>query len=190
MNDKIRQNERGMPENNGRKRTAKECAYLAVFVALTIGAQLAFSAIPGIEVVTVLFVAYSFVFGARRGMLAAMAFSLLRQFVFGFFVNVLVLYLLYYNLLAFVFGMLGRGGKTNVCALILLTALACVFTVFFTLTDNLLTAFWYGLSGNAARVYFSASIPVMVSQTVCTAVTVGVLFLPLQRVFSTIKKGM
>ena len=190
MNDKIRQNGRGISENNRRKKTAKECAYLAVFVALTISAQLALSAIPGIEIVTVLFVSYSFVFGTRRGALAATAFSLLRQLVFGFFVNVLVLYLLYYNLLAFVFGGLGRRGKLSLPALILLAVTACLFTVFFTLTDNFLTAFWYGLSGNAARVYFSASIPVMISQTVCTAVTVGVLFLPLQRVFSTIKKGM
>ena len=64
-------------------RSAKECAYLAVFVALLIGSQLPFAALPGVEIVTLLFVTYAFVFGICRGMLAATAFSLLRQFVFS-----------------------------------------------------------------------------------------------------------
>ena len=56
-------------------RAAKECAYLAVFVALLIAAQFVFSFLPGVEIVTVLFVGYAFVFGVKRGMLAATAFS-------------------------------------------------------------------------------------------------------------------
>ena len=90
------------------KNTAKELAQLAVFVALVIAAQFALSFIPGIEVVTLLFVSYAFAFGIRRGMLAVTAFSVLRQLLFGFFPNVLVLYLLYYNALAALFGFLGK----------------------------------------------------------------------------------
>ena len=55
--------------------SAKELAYSAVFVALLIGGQLAFSVLPGVEIVTVLYVAYAYVFGIRRGMVAATAFS-------------------------------------------------------------------------------------------------------------------
>ena len=52
---------KGRNGNNRRLLTAgKECAYLAVFVALTITAQLCFAAIAGVEVVTLLFVAFSF----------------------------------------------------------------------------------------------------------------------------------
>ena len=65
--------------NNVAVRSAKECAYLALFVALQIAAQLLFSALPGVEIVTLLFISYSFVFGVRRGTLAATAFALLRQ---------------------------------------------------------------------------------------------------------------
>ena len=74
-------------------RSGKECAYLAVFVALVIAAQLLLASIPGVEVVTLLLVTYSFVFGVRRGMIAATAFSLLRMLVFGFSPTVLILYL-------------------------------------------------------------------------------------------------
>ena len=76
-------------------RSAKELAYLSLFVALTISVQWALTALPGVELVTVLFVSYAFAFGKGRGMVAATAFSLLRQLVFGLYPNVLVLYLAY-----------------------------------------------------------------------------------------------
>ena len=50
--------------------SAKECAYLAVFVSLVIAIQLILSVLPGIELVTVLFVSFSFVMGGKRGVIA------------------------------------------------------------------------------------------------------------------------
>lgn len=171
-------------------RSAKECAYLAVFVALLIGAQLPLAAIPGVEIVTLLFISYSFVFGICRGMLAATAFSMLRQFVFSFSPTVLVLYLVYYNFLSAVFGGFGHIVKRPLVCLWWLTAAACVCTVCFTLFDNLLTPWWLGFSDRARRAYFYASLSFMIPQVICTAVTVGLLFYPLQRVFRQIKKGL
>lgn len=167
--------------------TGKEIAFIAVFVALTIGAQFALSALPGVEIVTLLFVSYSFTFGVKRGMLAATAFSLIRQLVFGFYANVLVLYLLYYNVLAAVFGLLGYHGKAErrwLAACIL----SCVCTVGFSLLDFFLTAFIGGYSEKAKEIYFTASLPVMITQAVCAVVTVGVLFVPLCKIFSFAKK--
>ena len=166
-----------------RQNLGKDCAYIGVFVALTITAQLCLSFLPGIEVVTVLFVTFSFAFGCRRGMAAATAFSLLRQLVFGVSTTVLVLYLIYYNLLALLFGFLGRWQKVTLPKLILFTALACVCTVCFTMLDNLITPLWYGFSRRAWKIYFYASLPTMVSQVICTAVSVSILFYPLVRNF-------
>ena len=56
-------------------RSAKEVAFPSVFVALTIGAQAVFAAVPGVELVTVLFVCYAFSFGAA-------GLSLRRRFRF------------------------------------------------------------------------------------------------------------
>ncbi len=183
-----------MKEKNRTKnkavRAGKECAYIAVFVALLIGSQLALSVLPGVETVTVLFLSYAFVFGVRRGMLAATAFSLLRQLIFGFFPTVLVLYLLYYNFLTFLFGWIGKRWRATYATLWLYILLACLCTVIFTLLDDTLTPLWYGYTSSAAKAYFVASLPVLVAQLVCTAVTVGTLFIPLRRAFLTVKKGL
>ena len=174
-------------KNKKRKgRSARECAFLAVFVALLIATQTAFSAIPGVELVTVLFASFSFVFGAKKGMLSATAFSFLRQFIFGFFPKVLILYLIYFNLLTFAFGVLGENRKTKGAGLGIIVFTACLGTVLFTLFDNILTPIWYGYSAQATKLYFYASLPVVIPQVVCTAVSVGVLFVPLKKVFERI----
>ena len=171
MNDKKRQN------------LGKDCTYVAVFVALTIAAQLCLSFLPGVEVVTVLFVAFSFAFGCRMGLMAATVFSLLRQFLFGFFPTVLILYLIYYNLIALLFGFLGKWKGLSLKKIVALTALSCVCTVCFTLLDNIITPLWYGYSGKVFRLYFMASLSVMAPQVICTAISVGVLFFPLVKIF-------
>ena len=88
--------------------TAKDIAYISVMTALLIGGQFALSFTYGLEIVTVLLLCFSYVFGVRRGMLTATAFSLLRCFVFGFYPTVLMLYLIYYNLFALLCGLCGR----------------------------------------------------------------------------------
>ncbi len=187
MNDEIRQK----PTTEKRKkrvvRSAKECAYLAAFVALVIAAQLALSAIPSVEIITVLFVSYAFVMGARRGMIAATAFALLRQLTFGFFPTVLILYLVYYNLLTLCFGLFGKKIQTKPKNLPWLVLIACACTVCFTMIDNVLTPLWYGYSAQAAKAYFIASLPFMLPQVVCTAVTVSCLFFPLTKAFTLVK---
>ena len=181
------------------KNTAKECAYLAVFVALVIAAQLTFAAVAGVEFVTVLFVTYAFVFGWKRGMAAATVFSVLRQLLFGFYPTVFVLYIVYYNFLTLLFGFLGAklgkklGGKIDkktIGILCILVCAACIATVCFTLFDNILTPLWYGWTPRARKAYFYASLPVLFPQVICTAVSVSVLFLPLRVAFSYIKRGL
>lgn len=186
MNDEFRQ-------NTTKKRVvkaSKECAYLAVFVALVIAVQLCFAFLPGVEAVTLLFVAYAFAFGIKRGMLAATCFSLLRQLLFGFFPVVLVLYLVYFNLLSVVFGFLGKRVDKPSRSLWRLTAVACLCTVGFTLFDNILTPLWYRYTSEAARAYFFASLPVLLPQVICTAATVACLFLPLEKIFRMAKKRL
>ena len=181
--------------NRGKKRrfalrSGKECAYLAVFVALVIAAQLLLAAVPGVEVVTLLFVGYAFVFGVRRGMIAATAFSLLRMLVFGFSPTVLLLYLVYFNGLTALFGGLGRVVKKPLRSLWWLVLVACVCTALFSVIDAILTPLWYAFSPRATQAYITATLPFMIPQIICTAVSVGVLFIPLQKAFSFIKKGL
>ena len=172
------------------KNTAKECAFLAVFVAMVFAAQLALSFLPGVELVTLLFVCYAFVMGWKRGVFAATVFSLLRQMLFGFFPNVLALYLIYYNLLALSFGLLGKKIKNPVKNLPIIVGAACVGTICFTLIDDIITPLWGAYTVKATQAYFYASLTVVIPQVICTAVSVSCLFLPLWKVFKGARKKL
>ena len=169
------------------RRAGKDAAYIGVFVALLIASQLLLSAVPGVEVVTVLFITFSFAFGVKMGMASATVFSLLRQFVFGFYPTALALYLVYFNGLTALFGWLGRKLEGNAKTLLFVTVSACLCTAVFTMLDNVITPLWYGYSLRVMKLYFLSSLSVMIPQIVCTAVSVSLLFLPLTAVFKRIK---
>ena len=162
--------------------SAKEVARTAVFTAMVIGAQYALSAIPFVEVVTLLFAVYSYVFGGLRGAVAAVAFALLRQLLFGFFPVVLVLYLVYFPLLCLAFGALRKTKLSGWKLLAVATSVAVVCTIGFTLLDSLLTPLYYSYTPRAARAYFRAAVPFMLGQSACVALSVGTLFAPLTKV--------
>ena len=86
---------------------SKDIAYISVTSALLTGGQFVFSFVVGVEIVTVILAGFSFTFGARRGALCAVTFSLLRCLVFGFYPTVVVVFFICYSLLVLVFGLLG-----------------------------------------------------------------------------------
>lgn len=169
-------------------KSVRELATVAVFTAILIAAQLALSAISGVELVTVLLLTFSYFFGVKLGMLAASAFSLLRCFVFGFFPSVLILYLIYYNLFAALFGFLGKlfARNSELKHLAAVTVAAILMTASFTLLDDLITPLFYGYTKDAAKAYFFASFYAMVPQTLCAALTTAALFKPLISVYKRV----
>ena len=171
------------------RRGAGYVAVVAVFTALLLAAQYALWFVKGVELVTVLLLVFSYRFGVRCGVLSAVAFSLLRCLLFGFFPNVVLLYLLYYPLFAACFGLLGNAlhRRTGVRVQMLLTVLAVLLTALFTLLDDAVTPLLYGYTKEAALAYFLASLPTMAVQTVCAAVTVLLLFRPLLFILIRVK---
>ena len=171
------------------RRGAGYVAVVAVFTALLLAAQYALWFVKGVELVTVLLLVFSYRFGVRCGVLSAVAFSLLRCLLFGFFPNVVLLYLLYYPLFAACFGLLGNAlhRRTGVRVQMLLTVLAVLFTALFTLLDDAVTPLLYGYTKEASLAYFLASLPTMAVQTVCAAVTVLLLFRPLLFVLKRVR---
>ena len=167
--------------------SAKELAYVSVFTALLIAVQLLLSFVPGVELVTVLFASYSFSMGVRRGVAVATVFSLLRQLVFGFFPTVLVVYLIYFNLLCVIFGLLGRKLPLKTKHIWIVVLCACICTAMFSMIDNILTPLWHGYSKRVFKIYFYASFSFMLPQIVCTAISVFFLFYPLARIFKSLK---
>ena len=161
---------------------------VAMCVALLIAGQLALSSVTGIEIVTVMLLCFSYCYGVRHGIAIATTFSLLRCFIFGFQINVIVLYLIYYNLFAIFFGWLGVRftGKNTLLKTVIVVASAVGFTVLFTLLDDVITPVIYGFHANAAKVYFSQSLTAVIPQTICAAVTVSICFYPLTKVIKKV----
>lgn len=161
---------------------------VAMCVALLIAGQLALSSVTGIEIVTVMLLCFCYCYGVRHGVAIATTFSLLRCFVFGFQINVIVLYLVYYNLFAIFFGWLGVRftGKNALLRTVLVVASAVAFTVMFTLLDDVITPVMYGFNENVTKVYFYQSLTAVIPQTVCAAVTVSICFHPLTKVIQKI----
>ena len=159
---------------------AKEISLIGIFVALLVGGQWVLSGVSGIEIVTVLLLSFAFYFGIKRGLIVATAFSLLRCFIFGFFPNVIILYLIYYNLFVVVFGLLGKKFKRSIEVKrhIVIIAVAVAMTVFFTLLENLISTFYFSFTWEVAKRYYLLSLTALVPQLVCTLITV-LLLLPI-----------
>ena len=217
--------------------------------ALLIAVQYAMGFVSGVELVTVLFLSFCYVFGVKCGMLTGIAFSLLRCLLFGFMPNVILLYLVYYSLFALLFGFVGKRSvspwlcpallavlaaacayfavsglpisilyqaRVSVMLWILfgislaififyivlaiikkgeqgrelasVTALAAVCTVMFTLLDDVISPLVLGYSADAATAYFYTGFMAMLPQTICAAVSVFALFLPLKKALGAVQR--
>lgn len=169
-------------------KTAKDIAIIGVYLALMIGSQFLFSAIMGIEIITVLLLAFAFRFGIIKSTLLSTAFSLLRCFLFGFNPTVIILYLVYYNLFAITVGGIGNffERKYSVRKNVILVCVAVLLTLCFTLLDDLITPLFYGYTLEAWKGYFISSLAVMLPQVICVIITCALLFKPLLMVFDKI----
>ncbi len=172
-------------------KTSKEIALIALMTSLLIAGQFALSGVAGVEVVTVLFFSFCYVFGVRRGLIVAVAYSLLRCIFFGFFPSVFILYIIYYPFFAVAAGLTGHFLKEKkmreVWKVLLCTAVAALCTVCFTLIDDVVTPLYFRYSASSWAAYFVASLPVMATQAVCAAVTVALLTFPLVKIYSCVK---
>ena len=167
----------------------KTLAIIGLYTALLIGAQVALFSIAGVEIVTVLFTAFCFYFGRWKGMAVGTAFSILRILIFGFMPNVVLLYLIYYNLFALVIGSIGKtmDKKLNFKRLILVVIVVALLTILFTILDNLITPLMYSYGIEAFKAYCIASLTALIPQTICAIISVALIFPPLIKIFEKIK---
>jgi hypothetical protein len=170
------------------KRT-RDLVTVALCAAMLIGAQLVLSGVAGVEIVTPLLLCFAYSFGPWRGCAIATLFSLLRCFVFGFHINILILYLIYFNAFALFFGWIGKIkiSFNRVVLTILIVIFAILFTIFFTLLDVAITSVMYGFQGSGFTTYLIASLTTMGVQLLSVLITVSVLFIPLVEVIKKIK---
>lgn len=167
---------------------SKEIALIGVYVALLIGGQFALSAVSGVEIVTLLTVGFAFFYGVKRTLLLTLAFSLLRCFLFGFFPNVIILYLVYYIIFSFAFGGIGNlfKHKLNPKRHVLVVIVGVVFVLFFTALDNLITPLYYGMDRELCFAYATTSFYAMLPQILCNVITLSLFLRPIIKLFDAI----
>lgn len=110
--------------------TAKKVAVCAVSVALLIALQFTLSYVPGVELVTVFLLCFCYTFGIYLGLITATCFSLLRCIIFGFNISVILLYLIYYNMFAVLFGTLGKKTIPSWLSFVILSVTAIASAYF------------------------------------------------------------
>ena len=161
---------------------------VAMCVALLIGGQFVLNSVAGVEIVTVTLLCFCYCYGVKHGLAVATTFSLLRCFVFGFEPTVIILYLIYYNLFAAFFGWLGSrfAGGIALWKTVIVVVSAVMFTGLFTLLDDAINIIIWRMSENVAKIYFYQSLPVMIPQMACTAITVSVGLHPLTQVIKKV----
>ena len=160
-------------ENRAPKRRALSGAKAIALVGITAAtlecAKLALSALPNIEVVTLLIALYGYVFG-WYGVLSAVVFVSIEPIIYGFGTWV-VSYYIYWPLVAFTFMLLGKIRLKNRW---LLTLSALILTLFFGVLSSLVDVGL--LSGNFDNfiyrfgVYYARGIVFYAIQLACNAV--------------------
>lgn len=161
----------------------KTIIIIALFVSLLLVAQVALSALNGIEIITVLLASFVFCYGIRMGVVSTNIFIVVRCIVFGFFPSVMILYAVYYNLFVVVFGLVRRvPNKQN--AYILSVICACLMTLAFTLLDDIVTPLYFGFGIETTKAYWLMSLTVIIPQEICTLVTMLTLFPVLTKTFT------
>lgn len=111
---------------------AKQIAISSLTLAFLVSVQYVLSFLSGVELVTVILLCFCYIFGIRMGVLTATAFSFIRCFLFGFSPSVVLLYLIYYNLFAVLFGAIGKRSTpvwTSIILLSLITTSSMYFAV-------------------------------------------------------------
>ena len=162
-----------------------DIALTGVMAATLEAVKLALSALPNIELVSLLLALYGYVFGLS-GVLAAVIFVAAEILVWG--LNTWVIsYLIYWPLLAFIFWMIHKRISNR----FILTGIAVVMTFFFGILTSLVdiglfSGYWDNFL-ERFTIYYLRGTWFYVAHIACNAVVFPILFKPLEKLFKKLK---
>jgi len=169
------------------KRGTIHLALVAVLAATLTAGKLALAIVPNLEIVTLLIMVYSVVFGWRVGLPAVLIFCTLEIYIWGFFPVYVLLYYIYWPLLVVLaWGFLRRAD--NIKAAIF----ACVVTLLFGFLSGLLEVlFLYSFEAvDFGKVYWAnylRGIPFYGMHIGGNLIMALFLFTPLKRVMERVR---
>lgn len=166
----------------------KKIVLIGMFAATITGGKFALMALPNIEVVTLLIMLYTYVFGLGMGLSATLIFCTVEMFIFP--INSWVIsYYIYWPLLSivtFIFKKLIMKNRV-VIPMIIAVVMTTIFGVLTSLVDTLVFTspdlYW-----KMFAVMYIRGIPFFVTHIVSNALVVGLGFLPLSKVLMKLKE--
>ncbi len=162
-----------------------DVALTGVMAATLEAVKLALSALPNIELVSLLLALYGYVFGLS-GVLAAVVFVAAEVLIWG--LNTWVIsYIIYWPLLALLFRLIGKKISNR----FVITGIAVMMTFFFGILTSLVdiglfSGYWDSFFDRFA-IYYLRGIWFCVVHIVCNAVVFLTLFKPLETLFKKLK---
>ena len=175
-----------MINNKNKMSPAVRIAFVGIAAATVECGKLALSALPNIEVVTLLLALYGYVFGGI-GIWTALVFVCIEPLIYGFGSWTLA-YILYWPFVALIFALLG---KIKIKNRLVLTATAVLLTVWFgVLTALIEVGLFSGSFDNFLYrfgIYYARGIVFYLLQIVTNAVLFPLLFRFLSEKLSKIK---
>lgn len=163
-----------------------DIALTGVMAATLEAVKLALSALPNIELVSLLLALYSYVFGIS-GVLAAFIFVAAEILVWG--LNTWVIsYLIYWPLLALLFWMISKRVSNRFAITGIAALMTFLFGVLTSLVDVGLFSGYWDRFFERFMIYYLRGIWFYVVHIVCNVVVFITLFKPLEALFERLKK--
>lgn len=123
----------------------RDIVLIAILSATLTASKMALSFVPNVEIVTLLFIIYTTVFGLKKALLVSIIFSTTEIFLWGFNTWLLGYYLIW-PLLVILTSIINRKFKSEYAFAILAGIFGLSFGLFFSIIESIFYGVGYGIT--------------------------------------------
>lgn len=152
---------------------AKDIALIGLLSATITAGKLALSFVPNVEIVTLLFIIYTLVFGVKRTLMVSIIFITTEILIYGFSTWLLVYYIIW-PVLIIISGILGMKIKTEYGYAFIAGIYGLCFGLFFAIGESFFYGIGYGIT------YWVRGLPFDILHGFSNFILVVILFNPLK----------
>ncbi|HLV09631.1 MAG TPA: hypothetical protein VKY40_05445 [Halanaerobiales bacterium] len=153
----------------------RDIALVGVLSATITAGKLALSILPNVEIVTILFIVYTIVFGIRKTLMVSIVFSTMEIFIYGFSTWFIAYYFIW-PLLIFLTNAVKDKIKTEYGFAFIGGIFGLSFGLFFAIFESFFYGMFYGIS------YWIKGIPFDIVHGVSNFIIILILYKPLLNV--------
>lgn len=161
---------------------AKDIAIIGLLSATITVGKLVLSFIPNVEIVSLLFIVYTIIFGTKHSIIISIVFSTTEIFIYGLSTWLFVYYLIW-PILIIITHLVKRTIKSEYGYAIIAGLFGLSFGTFFAIAESIFYGYAYGLA------YWIRGIPFDILHGVSNFIIVLILFNPVTRIMTYVYKS-